>query len=160
MASWQVVKEVEEALKIDRNTEKTPLPIPVIEVGLKSIKNAKNLTAYAPATGAQSISVATIGNTNNDYYISDITLTITKDAACDIATGAINLTVTPFDTNVATIVLGIPILTLTAQSQSASIHLTHPLKIARNTTMSLSGTFTAGLCVRRCDINGYLDEQI
>ena len=82
-----------------------------------------------------------------------------KDATCDAAIGnQIQLNAT-FE-GAAIVIAGIAGLTTTAQNSTITQSFNNPIKLDRNTTISISGnSYTAGLRSNSCCIMGYTVEN-
>jgi hypothetical protein len=160
MVNSQVVAETIEAFKLDKQRDNIPNPIPVIEVGTKSTKNGFCLTANKTTTGSLSISAADLRVTDKTFFLTGFTFDMIKDATCDIATGNIPVFSVLFDTGVSVNLAALSVLTLTAQNMSISIHLSHPIKILKNSSISLGGTFSLGTMSRSLTVYGYVDEVL
>lgn len=93
---------------------------------------------------------------DKDFYLTGCTLSMIKDATCDMATGAIALAVTV--DGVAQNPAAIAILTLTAQSQTVNVTFNPPIKVDRNTALSMGASYTAGTMRRFLGVYGYTEE--
>lgn len=106
------------------------------------------------ASNGQSIS-GTLGiltpSSSRDTYLTGITLSIAKDASCDIATGAVRVIGTIGGVSVS--LLGISCITLTAQNSTVTVQFTEPVKVDRSALISYNTTFTAGVCASWCTLN-------
>jgi len=156
MVNFQVVKETIDALKIDTNVEMVPSPVPVVEVGTKKSKNGIIITLTRSSTGT-----GTIYTTLNsqDFYVTSVTYVILKDVTCDAATAPATIAA-PIG-GVSTAIAALPLITLTAQQIQQTLDFNmHPLKIDKNSAITLAGTqtFTAGVFIRTAVITGYYDE--
>jgi len=96
--------------------------------------------------------------TDKDFYLSSANISLMKDVVCDMATGNVLMNVVPFTDGVARDLLRSPIITLTAQTINREINFDPSIKLPRNCVLSVSGTFTAGVCVRCGGITGYTVE--
>lgn len=96
---------------------------------------------------------------DKDFYLLYAEFSIVKDAACDIPTAGGPL-LQAFVDGVALPLHRIPVITLTAQNQTATFSLPYPgLKIDRNTAISHSrSATTAGNIVMSSVIIGYTVE--
>jgi len=153
MVNSQVSNEIVEAFKIDRQVERIPQAIPVIEVGIKSVKNNKAASFARTTTGTASLYAS---SAINKTYITGLQVSFIKDAACDIATGDINISTTIG--GISTIIARFAVITLTADTQSVYIDFKHPLLIDRSATISFTATYAVGLMVRCGTIYYYEDE--
>jgi len=105
------------------------------------------------ATGT--LSVTPLRGTT-DCYITEVAVSFTKNVTCDVASGAVEVRV--IVNSVVRTLLRMAVLTLTAERDSAVLHLSHPLKIDRGTTIDFSGAFTAGAMVRAISVVGFYTE--
>lgn len=94
--------------------------------------------------------------TDRDFFLTYLNIGMTKDVTCDIASGAISASGTT--DGVSRVILGLPVLTLTAERAQGTINFNPAIKIDRNTGLTLGGTFTAGSCVRTITIGGFIVE--
>jgi len=108
----------------------------------------------SPITGTITITLPSV-SAGAETYLTGISIGITKDATCDNALGAINLSIIPADTNVAVTFLRIPVLTLTAQSENKTLSLAYPLKVKNGSTITSSMSYTAGLASREISVVGF-----
>jgi len=151
MVNSQVVREVTEAFKIDRNVEALPQAIPTVEVGVKSTKEPYIISNYRILTGNLAGTVIPEG-----FYLMALQFGLVKDATCDVATGRASITAATAQGTVE--LTNIPILTLTAQEFNVFVDLKHPLKINAGSSITSSLTYTAGLMSRSYILIGYIDE--
>lgn len=159
MVNSLTTKEIVDSLRIEQQVEKIPNAIPVVEVNPKVVKNSLVVAEHAAATGSLTVISASTGiTTRGDVYITCIHYMVTKDANCDVATGTINLTATSAELGSVLNLLKIPVITTTASSISGTLNFPHPFKVARNTAISLTGTYTAGLMSRSISITYFIDE--
>jgi len=132
-------------------TEVLPYITPTIELIPKA-----NITSTVSRTATGSSTIYTTPS-DKDFYLTNINLGMIKDVACDVATGTV--TVTAVIDGVSKSILGLPVISLTAQQINDNIDLQRvPLKIDRGTNISMSSTYTVGVMVRTCTINGYTVE--
>lgn len=153
----ELSKELKEGAKLQQTRDIIPNQladkvVPVMEVNpklLRRINIVRNvssavtagMTAYTTPTGAQ------------DFYLTGFQFSLTKDAACDAATGTLTITAT---IDGASRVLGnYSHITLTADSVIIDREFTIPVKIDRGSTIANSITFAAGVCTRSLCITGY-----
>lgn len=113
------------------------------------------VTTISAGSTATSTGNGTVYTTsaNKDTYITNITYNMIKDVACDVATG--NIAVTANVDGISKNIILISTITLTAQTYSISIPFKNPLKLGRNTTILMTGAFTAGVMVRSCTVQGF-----
>lgn len=133
--------------------EELPGIMPVLEI--ESFSNT--VVQSKTTTGSQAIMTTPAGK---DTYLETITISIIKDAACDLPTGN-NFFITGVIQGVTQKLISLPILTLTAQQMAMSLTFRRPVKLDRNTAITISGastTYTAGTCVRNCDISYTIQE--
>ncbi len=96
--------------------------------------------------------------TDKDFYLTYAQMAYAKDAVCNIASGAISISATP-DGQAASSILRLSVITATAQHDNIVIELSHPIKLARNSGLNITGTFGAGVLVRNSVIGGYTVEN-
>lgn len=87
------------------------------------------------------------------YYLTGVSMSLVKNATCDIATGQVGLTVVI--EGVTTTVCAIAVLTLTAEAREKTVIFKDPIKLDNASIISLTGTFTAGAMSRQVTIYGY-----
>lgn len=101
-------------------------------------------------TGAANVLAAA---SDRDISITAVSLSLAKDATCNVATGAIEVTATV--RGVTTALCGIAVLTTTAERDSISVSFPAPVMIDRGTAVAVSGTFTLGAMTRSITVHGY-----
>lgn len=154
MVNSQVVKEIVDVLKLDQQRDLIPTAVPVFEVSPKKTKSNNPKVTTKSVTGSSTILVPT---TEETYVVTGIHVSIIKDATCDIADGVITLQATIG--GIATLIASWGVLTTTAQAINEYIDFSvHPIKLDVNSSMILTGTFTAGKLVRTVTVYGYIDE--
>jgi len=124
--------------------------VPVMEVNPKLLRRTTIVRTVATAGTIYTTP------TNQDFYLTGVQYSLTKDATCDLATG--RSTINAVIGGLATEIIGHVTITLTAYNQTITKVFDHPLKIDRGTNITCSITTTAGVCVRFFSINGFIDE--
>jgi len=114
-------------------------------VGSLSRTTTGTATAYTTPTGV-------------DFFLTGIELGIVKNATCDAGTGSI--AVTALANSQTLNLVRLPILDLTAQDSSIYISFDNPIKLDRNTSVSVTGTYTAGTMVRIVSVYGYTSDTL
>ncbi len=155
MVNSQVVAETVNALKLDIQRENIPVPIPVIDVGIKHNKQLRVISADSSASGAMTVFTTTSDLSRGTLYVKGLTLSYVKNVTCDIASGSIAISATI--NGVSTKLALLPVLTLNADNASIAVMFDNPVKLDL-ATVTVTGTFTAGSCVRSYSIYYYLDE--
>lgn len=122
--------------------------IPTFDIGPQTA----TIVRSGSATTTGSITVFTTP-TDRDFFLTNASLSYSKDVTCDVATGAINLSAT-ID-GVSRNILSLANLTTLGQTQAGSISLNYPVKIDRNTSITVSGSFTLGSMSRTAQIQGF-----
>ena len=125
----------------------------VADVNPKLLKNNNFIkTSNKTTTGSMTVLAST--STTEDTYITGLIFGFAKDATCDIANGTLNILGV---INGASTTLGnLPLLTLTAQSQSIYLNFINPIKLDRGTAITSSSTaHTVGTYVKSATIFGY-----
>lgn len=95
----------------------------------------------------------------SEIYLTAVTMSYAKDAACDIATGNIALSVTPDSSNVSTILLRSSVITLTAQNSDITLSFPYPIKIKAGSPLVVSGTFSLGVLRRDFTAVGFITSS-
>lgn len=95
---------------------------------------------------------------DKDFYICSAALAVIKDATCDVSIGSIAISITTG--GLSQNILMIPVLTTTAQSGEINITFPFPIKCDRNSAVTLTGTYAAGLMSRSASIAGYVDNTL
>jgi len=148
-------KELIEGAKIQTSFDSIPNQlaekvVPVMEVNPKLLRRIDFIkSATKSVTGASTFTSLT----DSDVMITNLNVGMIKDVVCDAATGSIEVTI--ITDGVSKAIASIPIITLTAQNQIMCINFNPPIKMDRNTTFSLSGTYAAGVMVRNYTLSGY-----
>lgn len=131
-------------------------PIPVIEVNSKLVKDGFAKNDSQTTTGNLGTTASSLGTVTQDWYLAALSFGFVKNATCDVASGTLQVTVTINGTS--TVVASIPVLTLTAERADKFIIFPHPIKVDKNTTATMSGTFTAGSMIRSVTYIGWKDN--
>jgi len=126
---------------------------PVIIIGKKYCDVVRDVTV-STSGGASTIYTTP---TDKDFYLVSATIGVAKTVLCDTATARYSISVVIQGTTRA--VLAVPLATLTASSQVATLTFNPPIKVDRGTIIS-SGTptFTAGELNRNVSIVGYISD--
>lgn len=156
--SGNVVAQITDACKL-QTVEVSPLSLkndiqPTIDINPKYSPISSSIGSHT-SSGAAATLYDTAANPDKTFYITSVTLSITKDALCDIAT--MNNWGVYFVNNGANVyLLRIPLQTLTLQNQALTISYPYPVAVDKSTKISLSATsFTAGLAMRTATITGF-----
>lgn len=156
--SSDLSKELRDVLKYPTGSANLILPdvTPVINVNPKHSKTCQIVRHIGNATSG----VHTVYTTpaDRDFYLCGVSSNFIKDAACDAATGAQGVACYPAEDGAQRFLIIFPFITLTAQSQAQAIDFNRPIKIARNTAITTTGSWAAGVCVRGTCIWGYVDD--
>ena len=94
--------------------------------------------------------------TDRDFYLTGWVLNYATDAACDTVTIAIQCTID----GVSRYLIRKKKITATADDKAIICNYNEPIKIDRNTVMSLVCSFAAGNCPRSCTITGYTMDTL
>lgn len=155
MVNSQLIHEVTDAFKLDLRVDKIPSVIPVCEVNPKH--NKSQICKFVTKTTTGTLSIMQTP-TDQDFYLTGCTLSFSKDAACDMATG--HLFIQCISDGAIQVLCGLAILTTTAERDTISVQFRNPIKCDRNTAIQSVGTFAAGNCSRSATITGFIDEII
>jgi hypothetical protein len=110
------------------------------------------------ATGTLTTNLPNVSS-SGETYITALQLSLIKDVVCDQAQGLISLSLTLDKTNLSTIILSIPVLTLTAQSENVFLSLPYPIKVKNNSAITCAASFTAGLLTRNVRVMGFVTSS-
>lgn len=130
--------------------------VPVMEVNPKLLRRA-NICASTSASGAGAATIYTVP-AGKEFYLTGINASMIKDAANDHATGNYQLVSTTVG-GIATALIRVPIITLTAQNFILSQTFTPPLKIDTSINLNVA-TVGAGNFIRCASIQGYTIDNI
>lgn len=107
-------------------------------------------------TGSGTISGFFATPANQDFFLISLTGGFSKDAACDISTGMMNITGVIRGRIVN--LLQFAIITLTAERDKVVIAFNPPIKLDRNTSIVMQGQFTLGVMSRELSLTGYITD--
>ena len=153
-------KEINDAIRGNAVSNLAPTQlanqvIPVIDVNPKALRRS-NIARTASTSGASTTIYTTPAD--KDFFLVGANFSFIKDATSDIATNAA-LQLRCIIDGLTTAILNHAVITLTAQSGNISISFPFPLKIDRNTAISLfRASTTAGVTVIAGSIVGYTVE--
>jgi len=153
-----VVNEMSEKIK-ESNLNLLPRDIsnsiqPVIEVG-KNIDQHFSKSASQATTGT--ITIFTTPS-DKDFFMTCCNFSFAKDSTCDIGTGVIDFLCV---INGATVrPLRSAVITTTAERGNLETSFSTPIKLDRNSVISLTGTFTVGVMARVASINGFTVDTL
>jgi hypothetical protein len=151
MVNSQVVTEIVNALKTDIRVENIPTPIPVIEVGIKSIKNS--LTAHNTLSNAVSATILTTSAVA-DTYITHVQLSYIKDVTSTCA----NITIDTSQNGQSKKLVNIACLSLTAQTGEVFLVFKHPIKVDRSSIINITSTTNVANINVTATIGYFIDE--
>jgi len=155
MVNSQLVKEVVDAFKLDLNVEKIPQVVATSESNPKLVREGNLKQSSTAATGAMSL-IAAAEYTGKYVYLRSLSLTLAKDATCDVATGLFSITSTI--EGVSKSLGSIAMLTLTAQSETQQFVYNPPIRIDKGASVTGTNSFTAGAMLRGAVLVYYVDE--
>lgn len=151
-----LLKELKDGAKLQQLKDIIPSQlaekvVPVMEVNPKLFRNI-DIVRQVPGTTTGSI-IAYTTLTDRDFYLNFIVASYIKDVVCDAATGRIIVEATIGGASRE--IIGFPIINLTAQTAIIGISFPIPIKIDRGTSISMSGTYTAGVMSRTLSVGGF-----
>lgn len=156
-SSSSLSAEIRDVLKLQVGAVGMKIPdvVPVIDVNPKHARVCNIVKANSRITTGSSTVYTTPAT--QDFFLSTATLSMVKDAACDQATGIIGFTAVIDGATVQ--LLQFPVITLTAQQYNQTIEFPIPIKIDRNTGITSTGTYAAGVMARSFQITGYIVDN-
>jgi len=107
--------------------------------------------ATSTATAASTVYTTPV---DKDFYLTGITLGMTKDATCDNTIVQVAVTVD----GTQTIIIDVPSQSVTAYSTQVPVQFIPPLKLDRGQPIQVFGTFTVGTMRKNTCIYGYTEE--
>jgi hypothetical protein len=159
----ELTREIIDVTKLQAGREFTPNTcsnqiVPVIDVNPKHSRIINYYrTISATASGTQSVTLPA----DKDFYLTNVNLSISKNATCDIATGKVVIIgVLDGDVSTGRDLLSIGVLTLTAESSNAQLSFPIPVKLSRGSNIQLTGTYAAGAMSRASSFCGFLIDNI
>lgn len=158
MVNSQVVREINNALKIDERVSTTPNAIPVIEVGLKGSK-ACNIVESIEVENAASTTIYTTPE-NQDFYLTFASLHV-QNAAAAGQSQVVFLSVV-INSVRKNILVCRHIANTNASSRGPAIFVcgNHPIKVDRNTTITATMDSPTAQDFIGATIAGYTDEML
>lgn len=132
--------------------------VPVMEVNPKLLRRSNIVRSGGSITAGSATIYTTPGD--KDFYLTACSASFIKDAANDNATGRFNAIVATVE-GIAQNLISFAVLTLTAQQQTVTISFPTPIKIDKNTAISIaSTTIGAGSFAKYGNIVGYTVDNI
>jgi hypothetical protein len=157
-----LLKELRDASKLQQLSESIPNQldtkiVPVIEVNPKLLRVVNIIRGTAKTTTGSATIYTT--PTDRDFYLTAITFAVTKNAACDVASGRYGLQM--YIDGAAQVIGMVSVQTLTASDIATSMTFDTPIKIDRNTSIVTAGgvSFTAGAMITTTSILGFTVEN-
>jgi len=152
-----VIQKAVNDLAISATTDKVPnetLDKVQLTYSLNNHFSSFLIAGNQTTTGTFTATLPTV-SAGSETYLTAITLSMAKDATCDVATGSVALSVRTTDNNTLTVILRIQCITLTADAQTVTLSLPYPLKLVNGSTASCTGTFTVGAMSRGFTLTGF-----
>ncbi len=151
------VKELQEAagLQFAMDMEEKDIQkliVPTIEINPKLLRFC-NIVKNATASNATAATIFTTP-ANQDFYLLAAQMSMIKDASATSLASSIDLT--PEGAQLASIMV-IRGISLTAQNDSLTISFPVPLKLERNTTITINNTTATATVVSSGMIVGFID---
>lgn len=153
-------KDLAQNAGIQQMTDKVPDElaekiVPTFETNPLLLRRNNILGIVERQATAASASVIFASPAGKKTFITGIEIYMIKDAACDKASGHFSLNAA-VKGSAAQNILKVPVLTLTAQSETAILSLAFPLEIEPLTSITLNSfSFAAGNCINGAVVYGY-----
>jgi len=112
----------------------------------------KKIKPYSASSGVSGSITAYTAVIKRKLEIFGYYLALAKDASCDIATGNVSINFT--QDGVSKVLVALPVITLTAQQMILSLSFDKPIVCDENTSVTVYGTYTAGVMRRQVTIYG------
>lgn len=153
----EIVDSFIKDLELQTNVDNPVIVIKQEGFPVYDISNRRSTQIYQQAsttTGSTTITIAS--KLSKKFALTSIHVSYDKNAACDVATGTLNVDV--FRDGLSIYLMKLYVTTLTAEGNSYNICFNSPLVI--NSTASgalarISGSFTAGTMNRNIIVTGY-----
>lgn len=145
---------------IQQSAEKVPNElaekvVPTMETNPALLRKDKVLgNVSGTASGAITVLQAADNPRNKKTFVTGLYIALIKDAACDVATGTINLPFTLAETG-ALKNFYVPVITLTASHYVITYTFKHPMELQAGTAITFNATYTTGTMIRAATIYGY-----
>lgn len=146
----ETIQLIREAAQIQEGLDNTPDQlsaqiVPVIDVNPRNNKRI-NLTVDSSSTVTGTSTITTVPS-DRDTLLAGLTFGYIKDAACDQATGTLNVTA-QLANGATKSIIRFPVITLTAQTAHQTVIFPQPLLLLRGGNIVWAASFTAGVLVR------------
>ena len=112
-----------------------------------------NILKYNQTTATASNTLYTTPR-DKDFYLTHAVLSFVKSALSDMASVSINAVVSGATIRIITKELS----SLAVENDTVIITFSYPIKIDRNTGITLAGSFAAGTCTKTGMIGGFIIE--
>lgn len=146
---------------IQQNVDRVPNElaekiVPTFETNPALLRRSTVL-GYNGSAVTGSVTVVASGSTppTKKTFITGFVFSLSKNAACDIATGLVPITIQPKGLASSTRLASIPVITLTEERMTISHNLSMPIELEPNTGLGYTQTFAAGSMASSCAIYGY-----
>jgi hypothetical protein len=155
-------KEIRDGIKLQQLSDVIPSQladkvVPVMEVNPKLLRRCNVVKSYtSTATGAGSTAIFTLPS-GRDFYLIGFTISLSKNAACDVATGSYALTGSV--DGISTVIARIAFTTLQVCDVTLSFAFPEAVKIDAGNLTSGAFAFTVGASSRAIAIYGYLVDN-
>jgi hypothetical protein len=116
-----------------------------------------NVVSSGSSASAGALTIYTTPS-NKDFYLCSIDFSFSKDATCDVATGRLGISAYTAEGG-AKELIALPVITLKAEQQIITLTFPKPILLQRNTSISGSTSYTAGLMSRCGHITGFTVED-
>jgi len=151
-------KELVSGAKIQQATDRIPnilgdVVIPTMEVNPKLLRRINHST-YAAVTNATSGTIYTTP-ADKDYFLTAISLSVIKD----VTSTSVLVTLRCIQDGLTKVLLAIPCITLTVQNQGLSLTLPYPMKIDKNTAITVTSSTNVANIVIVGTVMGYTTEN-
>lgn len=137
----------------DMVTSEVGNPVPVVDIKIPSTP-LWNSTAVSGNFGITLPGSATL-DADKKVYVSALVLSFSKNAACDVATGSMNIT--GVQNGITVRLCGIAVITLAAEYGTIAVNFANPIPLDPASAISWSTTYTAGVMSRSIVLYGALE---
>ena len=158
MVNTDITKEVVDIFRVDTLVEPIPNSISVVEAHPRLVTPAQIVKHAQASNNADTTIYQTTAV--NTFYLTSASLTMVRDANATSTLHRIRITVDDGTPSGALVeILSIPGITLTAGSATISISLPRPIKLIKNSYISLMSTNAVGNFSLTATITGFYLTQ-
>lgn len=152
----QIVTTAIDELKLNPLTDAIPRQvIPTIQPTFELKRRYANIVKTGTRTSSGSATVYTTPS-DKDFYLTGVQMSWSKDVTNDGTTASLQVTIDGDST--ASNILRLYGQSVTANQIAETMSFLYPIKLARNSTITINQTYTAGASSLASTITGYTED--